>query len=110
MDGDGDDRERSHGRAVCAVGLVGLLDAVPPPGDYVVEIHGTRRRQAKPGPISLQLPAAPPGRKLLRIRGPSTPMPPPRRPEVTVEFKQDEEIFENRVDAGRTDGSLGRDH
>ena len=30
-------------------------------------------------PYSLQLHAAPPGRKLLRIRGPSTPMPPPRR-------------------------------
>jgi len=31
-------------------------------------------------------------------------------PEVTMEFKQDEERFENRVDAGRIDGSLGRGH
>ena len=29
-------------------GLVGLLDAVPPPRDYVVEIHGTRRGEPSP--------------------------------------------------------------
>ena len=58
------------GRAVCAVGLVGLLDAAPP-----LNAHA-------PAPT----------------------------PEVAVELKWDEGILENRVDAGRIDGSLGRGH
>ena len=67
-------------------GLVGLLDAIPPPGDYVVEIHGTRRGQ--PSPALIRCSGTPRRRaENCSASGPLNAHAPAPTPEVTVELK-----------------------
>ena len=65
--------------------LVGLLDAVPPPRHYVVEIHGTRR--GEPSPALFAAAARRAAGPKTAPQGPLNAHAPAPTPEVTMEFR-----------------------